>query len=84
MDYVMNYFNDNSDFYRMTFKWKKLQMQEIAKYLFYYITFNYMPYNIPPAIFNIRQAISISSPISNITVGPGPISVIGPAFLQFD
>jgi len=51
---------------------------------FYYITFKYMPYNIPPALVNNRLAISISGPISNITVGPGPISVIGPAFLQFD
>jgi len=38
--------------------------------------------NIPPALLNNRLAIS--GPISNITVGPGPISVIGPAFLQFD
>jgi len=43
-----------------------------------------MPCNIPPALFNNRLAISISGPINNITVGPGPISVIGPAFLQFD
>ena len=42
-----------------------------------------MPCNIPPALLNIRLAFSISSPISNITVRPGPISVIGPAFLQF-
>jgi len=55
---------------------------------FYYITFNYMPCNIPSALLNIRLAFSISGPISNITVGPGtisvPISVIGLAFLQFD
>ena len=31
-----------------------------------------------------KLAISISGPISNITVRPGPISVIGPAFRQFD
>ena len=43
-----------------------------------------MPCNIPPALLNIRLAILISGPISYITVGPGPISVIGPAFLQFD
>ena len=49
-----------------------------------YITFNYMPCNIPPALVNNRLVILISGPISNITVGPGPISVIGPAFLQLD
>ena len=51
------------------------------KYI-YYITFNYMPCTIPPALLNNRMTISIGGPISNITVGPGPISVIGPAFLQ--
>ena len=39
---------------------------------FYYITFNYMPCNIPPALLNNRLAIWISGPISNISVGPGP------------
>jgi len=40
-----------------------------------------MPCNIPPALVNNRLAISISGPIiSNITVAPGQISVIGPAF----
>jgi len=43
-----------------------------------------MPCNIPPAQLNIRLACLISGPKSNITVGPGPISVIGPAFLQYD
>jgi len=43
-----------------------------------------MPCNIPPALFNNILAISISGPINNITVGPVPISVIGPVFLQFD
>ena len=51
---------------------------------YYYITLNYMPCNIPPALLNIRLAILISRSIRNITVGPGPISVTGPAFLQFD
>ena len=45
---------------------------------FYYITFNYMLCNIPPALLNNRLALSISGPISNITVGPGPITLIGP------
>jgi len=56
----------------------------LSLFIDYYITFNYMPCNIPPALLNNRLAISISGPIINITVGPGPISVIGPAFLQFD
>jgi len=43
-----------------------------------------MPCNIPPALVNNRLAISIGGPISNIAVGPGPISVIGTAFLQLD
>jgi len=43
-----------------------------------------MTCNIPPALLNKRLAIEISGPRTNITVGPGPISVIGPAFLQFD
>ena len=55
----------------------------LVKYI-YYITFSYMPCNIPPALLNNGLAIAISGPISNITVGLGTISVIGPAFLQFD
>ena len=51
---------------------------------YYYITFNYRPCNIPPALLNNKLAISISSPINNITVGPGPISLFDPTFLQFD
>jgi len=43
-----------------------------------------MPCNIPQALLNIRLAFSLSGPIGNITVGPGPKSVIGPVFLQFD
>ena len=43
-----------------------------------------MPCNISPALLKTRLAMSISGQISNITVGPGPISVICPAFLQFD
>jgi len=43
-----------------------------------------MPWNIPPALLNNRLAISISGPISNITVGSGPTSFIGPASQQFD
>ena len=50
----------------------------------YYITFIYMHCNIPLALLNNRLVISINGPISNITVGPGPISVIGSAFLQFN
>ena len=51
-----------------------------------YITVNYMPCNIPSVLLNNRLAISISGPISYITVGPGlkVLICIGSAFLQFD
>ena len=49
----------------------------------YYITFNYKLWE---TLLNIKLTISISGPISKITIGPGPIVLffIGPAFLRFD
>ena len=56
------------------------------EYKFYYITIIYKLWNILPALINIKLAISISGPVSNITIGPGPnvLFDISPAFLQFD